>query len=75
MGANDRIKEMIFKEMEQRKISKEKLAEMMGCHWTSVYKWQRGGGLTLEVADRALKALGLSAEIGDIEQNAPKWFG
>ena len=75
MEANDRIKGMIFEEMKRRKISKEKFAEMMGCHWMTVCKWQRGGGMTLEVAERALKTLGLSAEIGDIERKAPKWFG
>lgn len=75
MGIDERIREQIFSEMKRRKISKERLAEVMGCHCNSVYAWSRGGKMTLDMADRALKALGLSAEIGDEEEKAPKWFG
>lgn len=33
----------------------------------SIFHWKQGGGITIDAADRALKALGITAEIGAID--------
>nr|MBQ4455672.1 helix-turn-helix transcriptional regulator [Clostridia bacterium] len=68
MVVSERVKELIFAELKKRHMSKEQFAEMVGCHWQTVYKWAQGGRISLDLADRALRTLGMSMVIGENNQ-------
>ena len=64
MVTSETIKELIFAVLKRRRISKKKFADMVGCHWQTVYRWAQGGGITVELADKALRTLNLEVVLG-----------
>ncbi len=55
---------LIQKEMKNQGISMREMAKRVGVSNSNVAHWLNGGGITLKNADKALKALGISATIG-----------
>ena len=55
---------LIEDERKRQGISINELARRVGVSSSNVEHWRNGGGITLEKADKALKALGLTATIG-----------
>lgn len=60
----DEVMKRILEEKEKQGISIGELARRTGSYPSNVEHWIHGGGITLEKADRVLKALGISVEIG-----------
>lgn len=58
------IVERIDAERRAQGLSYRALAAKVGISTSNYLRWLRGGGITLEKADLALKALGISAAIG-----------
>ena len=68
MVFSEEVKERIFAELEHRHMSKEEFADIVGCHWQTVYRWAQGGSISLDMADRALKALDIGITLGKQNQ-------
>ena len=58
------IIELINQERIRQGITHREFAKMLGISTSNYNYWMHGGGILLETADRALKALGISATIG-----------
>ena len=64
-GRNVEIQQKIREERVRQGISVRKFAKMMGCTPRSVSLWDaEERAITVEMADKALKALGVSVVIG-----------
>ena len=57
------VTKVIFDEMKKQGLSYRKFAEKIGCHYMTIYQWKKHQ-IRLDVADKALKALGISVTIG-----------
>lgn len=64
------VMNLIKEEKEKQKVSTCELARQVGVSKSNVSYWLKGGGITLEKAGLALKALGLSVVIGKEDHNA-----
>ena len=62
------VMNLIKEEKEKQNVSTRELARRVGVSGSNAKYWLSGGGITLEKADLALKALGLSAKIGKEER-------
>lgn len=59
------IQQSIKKEREKQGISVRKFAEMIGCTSRAISYWDKGDRvMSIEIADKALCTLGISATIG-----------
>lgn len=66
MSRNDEIVRYILEECEEQGISKRKMAETIGCSLRTFNYWLRGErGMSIDMADKALKVLGVTYEIGN----------
>lgn len=63
MNSNE-ILALIKTECERQGVSINELSRRVGVSSSNARYWLIGGGITLEKADKALKALGLTATIG-----------
>lgn len=61
---NDEIVALIFKEKHNQGLTYRGLAQMIGTDPKQLVNWKNGTHISLELADRALKALGVSVTIG-----------
>lgn len=64
---SDEIIHLIRNEMERQHVSIRELSRRTGASISNICYWLHGGGITLEKADRVLKAIGLTATIGKEE--------
>lgn len=65
MSKNNKIVQIILEEREKEGISKEELAAEIGCSVRLINYWERGErGISIDMADKALKFLGKSCAIG-----------
>ena len=65
-----KIGEQIFSYIDEKRkeqgISKKEFAQMIGCTQRAIYYWERGErGISLDMADKALKILGAFVILGD----------
>lgn len=68
VGVNIRMKigKLIEKERIKSNITKSKLAKMVGCTSRAIHYWENGKrSISLENADKVLKALGTTITIGN----------
>ena len=57
---------VILDEMHKRGLSHRKMAQLIGVNYRIISYWKNGeSGISLETADRALKALGRSVTLGE----------
>ncbi len=64
------IQNLIKAEREKQGLSIRKFAQRIGCASRSVLYWDRGERtMSIEMADKALKELGLTIELGKSEGN------
>lgn len=63
----ENVMKLIEDERKRQGMGMKKLANKIGVCPSNVMYWEHGGGITLEKADLALKALGISATIGTEE--------
>lgn len=63
----EKIRELILKEREKQGMTYRELSIRAGISIQAIFHWKQGGGITIDAADRALKALGITAEIGSID--------
>lgn len=53
----------------EKGISRKELAQMIGCSSRLIYYWENGKrGMSLDMADKALKVLGISYTLGEDER-------
>ena len=65
MTKSNELKEIIFNEMKAQGYSYRKMANKVGCHHETFARWKEGkNNMTLEMADKVLRALGISVTIG-----------
>lgn len=61
----ERIRDLILRERENQGMTYRELSIRADISIQSIFHWKQGGGITIDVADRALKALGVSVTIGE----------
>lgn len=64
------VMSLIKEEKEKQKVSTCELARQVGVSKSNVSYWLKGGGITLENADKILRVLGVCVEIGKEDHNA-----
>ena len=65
MSKSEQIFLLIDEGRNKQGMSKAELAQLIGCTQRAIRYWERGErSISLDMADKALKALGLSATIG-----------
>ena len=65
MKRNNEVVGRILGECRSRKISQSELARMLGCTVRLVRYWEHGErGMSIDMADRALRILGLTYTLG-----------
>lgn len=66
MTKDEEILRIIVKEMEKEPLRAKDIAEKIGCTKRTVNYWKSGlrTTITLDMADKALKALGLTVTLG-----------
>ena len=65
MSKNNKIVQIILEEREKQGISKKELADEIECSVRTISYWERGKrGISIDMADKALKFLGKSCIIG-----------
>ena len=68
-----RIQDLIIREMKRQGVSYRKLASEVGCSTMAIVRWKNHEqDITIGLADRALKALGIAATIGAEEEKKGK---
>ena len=73
MKKSEEILDMILRSMRDRKISKRELAKKIGCTTRHIYYWQNGErSISIDMADKALKALGISYTLGADDERKRK---
>ena len=59
------IQDIVLQEMKNRGISYRQFARMVGCGLSTIQAWRdHRYGIGVDLADKALKALGMSVKIG-----------
>lgn len=61
----ERIRDLILSERERQGMTYRELSIRADISIQSIFHWKQGGGMTIDVADRALRALGLSVTLGE----------
>ena len=65
MSKNEEILRIILQGMAEQKITRERFAKEIGCSTRAISYWKEGKRMiSFEMADRALKVLGISIKIG-----------
>lgn len=65
-----KLQKMIEKERKKQGVSMREFARRIGCTSRSILYWDKGERMiSVEMADRALKELGLTIELGKVEEN------
>lgn len=64
MDKSKEIQNLITDERRRQGITYRKFAEMIGTNARLLVEWKNGKGISINMADKALKALGLSVTIG-----------
>lgn len=65
MSKAQEIQELILKEWERQGITYQDFAQRIGCSTRSLSYWKTGENtITIDMADKALKALGLTVTLG-----------
>jgi|GEM_PF-5265832 len=62
----ENIRDLILKERKRQGMTYRELSIRADISIQSIFHWKQGGGITIDAADRALKALGITAEIGAV---------
>nr|DAU39577.1 MAG TPA: helix-turn-helix domain protein [Caudoviricetes sp.] len=65
MNKREEIRKMLRKERLKRDLNFKEFGKLIGCTGRSVSYWETGKrNISLDVADKALKKLGITLEIG-----------